>query len=748
MASEQEVKPDDEEKEIALGAHQANPGPKPHVPGYPWLQLNDQGMILPHCILGNMENFRIYCEAKGETELLKRIPVSQRDPGRPHTKTVKKDSVNPSGYRNIQSNALQNWNTHMTQRRQQQDFLSDLLNRPVENLLMNQADHFRETQERRELLNQGTPLPHRGYGYRVGSEFWTLPQRYGDDMSGISATLTQTELGRREPVTHVGQPSSIRKESGLPCDKTLRPSSRTWDQSSYLQQRCQELGEVLQDTDMKKPDISKLEVIGSCKPLTHVTECSSPSIEKEANENGTKKKENLDPLAQYDDVHSDALPGPALRFCGLLARWTGNSPIKQGEVGISETILFEALTGERAFTHLELHNVGSTAIFYSWQQLPIPRYFPHLIKQRKGPHFYFNSSSGVILPGDTKKVEFIFKSAKPGIINELWQFRTHPLLLEGASIQVTLTGMALNRDTTAEKRRFLEERLEKKVTIRMCQSIIDEIMQGISSPERPSSPAELYFTEEQKFLSKNPKLQFLDDTVEDLNKLWQEVNPGQTWDLSVDTLRQAVLAHPDLVKNLDQFNSLVLQLCEPSVPKYKSSSAAAVGRQLWRKLLDRTDDEAGRLRNLLCLPPNDTWSQETEESLTSNTDMADNKDETDENKERAAAKEERSWMRSEVKNDSKRESEPATMEKVEDSRKKKTRRDEVKKRSREKPEKELPMTESVIQQPPEDAEQNEGPKIMEIYTRLLHRKVYALIEELIDNLCAEIDEQNALTCRH
>lgn len=51
-------------------------------------------------------------------------------------------------------------------------------------------------------------------GYHVGSEFWSLPQRYGDEMSGITATLTQTEQGRCKPVTHVGQPSSIRQESG------------------------------------------------------------------------------------------------------------------------------------------------------------------------------------------------------------------------------------------------------------------------------------------------------------------------------------------------------------------------------------------------------------------------------------------------------------------------------------------------------------------------------------------------------
>lgn len=66
----------------------------------------------------------------------------------------------------------------------------------------------------------------------------------------------------------------------------------------------------------------------------------------------------------------------------------------QGEVGINATVIFEALTGERASSHLELHNEGSTAIFHSWQQLPVPHSFPNLRSQPKSPHFYFDSSSG------------------------------------------------------------------------------------------------------------------------------------------------------------------------------------------------------------------------------------------------------------------------------------------------------------------------------------------------------------------
>ncbi|XP_076584343.1 MYCBP-associated protein isoform X2 [Chaetodon auriga] len=725
--------------------------------GFEGLWFDAQGMILPHSILGSLEDFRSYLEDEGETELVKQIPKAQGDPlcearGRHHSEGVENGGGLPSGCRNIQSNALQRWRTHMRLRRRQQQLLSDSLNTPVECLLMNQANRFRETQEQRELLNQVMPLIHSGYGYRVGSEFWSLPQHYGDEVSGITATLTQTEQGRREPVTRIAQPSSIRQESGITCADTLRPASRTWDQSAYLQHQRQELREVLLDTEIKKPDIDGLEVIGSGKPSTSVMMRRSPLLEEkeEEEERMEIKKDNLDPLAQYDDVRLDALSIPALRFCGHLASWTGTSATKQGEIGISGTITFEALTGERASSHLELHNEGSTAIFYSWQQLLIPQSFPHLRSQTKSPVFYFNSSSGVILPGDAQRMEFIFKSKEPGIKTELWQLNTHPMLMQGASMQVTLRGVALYQDKTADQRLFIEKKLEKIVVVELCRSIAYEVLQGVQTPERPSSPAELYITEEHEFLSKNPKLQYHDQTVEDLKKLWQEVNPGHPWDLSVDTLRQAVLSLPEpesaQERSLAQLNSLHLQLSEPSELKYHLT-AAAIGQQLWRKMLDTMVVEAMWLRNLLGLPERDTWFDKKEESLICDADAADNRDDRSEKRGQAGAKEERSGVRSTLKDVNKGESKSATTEKsVElESRKKGKRRDEAGKRTREKRGKESASLtdthpESVSQQPPDD--QNVEADTMDIYTRLLHKKVYALMEDLVDSLCDLMDDLN------
>ncbi|KAM7393953.1 hypothetical protein PAMP_020786 [Pampus punctatissimus] len=73
------------------------------------------------------------------------------------------------------------------------------------------------------------------------------------------------------------------------------------------------------------------------------------------------------------------------------------------------------------------------------------------------------------------------------------------------------------------------------------------------------------------------------------------------------------------------------------------------------------------------------------------------------------------------------------------------RKDEVRKNSKETQERESASLtdarqESISQQLHED--QSVELEVMNIYTRLLHQKVYALMEDLVDTLCKLMDELN------
>ncbi|XP_035993174.1 MYCBP-associated protein [Fundulus heteroclitus] len=681
-----------------------------------YLRFDERGMVLPHSILGSLEDFHSYLEARGEKNLLKQIPEPVRGSASGARRGPRRDTaeggpaqipLKVSHQRSSQTNALQRWDAHMTNRRQKQEELSYSLNRPVENLVMNQAKHFRDTQERREILSRVIPLTHSGYGYGVGCEFWSLPQRIGDELSGITATLTQTERGQQNPNTYVGHPSSIQMEMGTISTGAESTASWAWGQSAYLQHRSQELQDILEDMGIRKPDISKLEVIGTAGPLTSSPEHQSLLLQKEKEEKHDEMKtEKLDTPAQTDYDQLKALPFPALRIHGQLATWTGDPTSDKGEVGISTSVFFESQTGEIVSTDLELHNEGSTVIFYRWHKPPVPQCFSYLSSPNTSVYFYFKSASGVIRPGETQRVEFIFKSEEPGLWTELWQLRTHPPLLQGASIQVRLSGKAFKQDKTADQRCFLENKLEKAVVEKLCRSIMVEVVGRLHTPERPNSPAELYITEEQLFQNTNPKLQYHYQPVEDLKTLWHQVNPGASWDFSVDTLRQAVLSLPDAEpvkeESFSQLNSLYLQLSEPADVQHHLLTPQIIGRQLWIKLLDLMGDEATRLRDVMGLPDKETWADVATPSPT---------DEKVQNK---------------------REEKSGSL--LEESKIKGRKKDDAGKRSREKQGKDSDSLADFGLESTMEI-QSVHPETILTYTRTLHKKVYTWMEDLVDNLC-------------
>ncbi|XP_043106301.1 MYCBP-associated protein isoform X2 [Puntigrus tetrazona] len=601
-------------------------------PGGP--RFDAQGMVLPHSIVGSLEDFRTEMQLRGEMELVQRIPDRQEVP---LLWVEDENDDNKAGVcsemgRSHQSHALQHWAHHMTERRRQQDFISWILQKPAGSLLMNRSSTFRRVQEQRDLISTALPALGAGHGHRVGSEFWSVPQHYGDEMSGISATLTQTERGKRPGVTRVSQPLSTRLESGnVACEA----ASGGWDQSLYLQQRLHELKDVLRDSG--PPEAEALEVLGSGLPVSS----GSPLPDEGEDEDG-ERKEDRAPLALYEDLLRDVELRPALRVCGDLALWTGSTSSHQGQEGVSVRLMFETVTGRSVSADLELKNEGSTVIYYSWERLTPT----HTHTQ----HFYFNNTSAVILPGSTKHISFVFKSASAGIVSESWRLNTHPVLMGGASLRVTLRGVALERDNGAQQRAALEvcacvcvcvsfhpvktlkdavcvcvcvceqKELEQKACVSLCSQMVRDLLRGVHTPERPSSPADLYITDEELFNTLNPHLQYRREPVEALRGLWEQVKGSRgtpPWDLSLTTLGQVLSSGSERDSesretSLNRFNTLILELQRPQIHS-TPVTARDVSVQLWRELLDGLVRESVRLRHSLGLQENNGWTDTSEQ---------------------------------------------------------------------------------------------------------------------------------------
>nr|XP_023651467.1 MYCBP-associated protein isoform X1 [Paramormyrops kingsleyae] len=716
-------------------------------------RFDTRGMVLPHSILGTLENFKQDMEARGELELVKRVPASLGV--RPLVKVVQKGSpVKQHCPLDPQSQALHHWEHHMVERRRQQDFLSRLLHKPVQTLLMTQSDWLRETQERRELISRGLPALCSGQGYHVGSGFWKLPQNIGDEFSGITSTLTRRERGYPEPITRIGQPRRIRLETGNALPEVSPSACRTWAHSLYLQHRWQELGELLMDQGFTQPEIDGLEVIGRNQVFSADTaECCSLNEgkrEQAEEEKETVKRENSaelkNPPAQDDDITPDTVLVPVLHFCGHRACWTGSSPSHQGAVGVTGQLSFEAPIGQKTSSYLELHNEGSTAIYYYWRRQALRHSFReadgHGYRETgghgRGQSFYFNSNTGIILPGEMQRILFTFKSTTAGIFHEAWCLNTHPVLLSGASLQVTLSGVAFHQDENVQQRATLERGLLQKEAASVCRLLLSELLQGAHSPERPDSPAEHHLTEEGCFCRANPQLHYQQGAVQMLRELWEQVAPrggdphhhAPAWDLSVPSLRQTLLAMPEGEREgtvqrhkenaLACFNTLVLEL-QQFHERPQALSPYTIGLQLWRELLDKMVSEALWQRHLLKLPYRDAWADSRLDPAGFNVKKEDN---SEKKGGISVEEEEKKGAMKQPGNDRPTEEQLSSKRKGQDEKHHRMLGEEV-----------LSGGRSLKCDLVESQEE-----LQEQYRQKLYQQTYSLLEELVDSLCELLDE--------
>jgi hypothetical protein len=74
-----------------------------------------------------------------------------------------------------------------------------------------------------------------------------------------------------------------------------------------------------------------------------------------------------DVLAEHPDVVEDVIFGPALLFGGQTANWTGNDNENLGIVALESRLNFETKAGKRVLATFEIHNIGTTSIYYDWR---------------------------------------------------------------------------------------------------------------------------------------------------------------------------------------------------------------------------------------------------------------------------------------------------------------------------------------------------------------------------------------------
>ncbi|XP_041458125.1 MYCBP-associated protein-like isoform X2 [Lytechinus variegatus] len=527
-------------------------------------RFDSTGNILPHSILGSVEAFKMEAVQNGHMEMAEDHPIEPR----PKTPAIKpeygmKVEPKPRDPFMDENQALINWQKKMIERKKTQGYISKLLQKPPETLVMNQAEEYRQTQEERYIIDRAIPAMDYGKGYRVGSEFWKQQERFGDDLSGIHMTLSQTERGYPPPVEHIGYSKLAKSEMGVAWSEgRASPVHYPWKRSQYLKDRKRQLQHVIDELDPFKPDLEGLEVIGTNKPKEKKLDVWTASDDVGTFKIGKGGDHNVIP--NESEMPEEAIPepiiGPALKFNGYPARWTGDSNSHKGQIACSSRVTFEAFAGVRTTSHLELVNDGTTTIYYDWKKIPKQNPFEGCSTPRI-QRFYFNTSSGVLLPGESLRFPFVFKSPNAGIFSETWQLDTRPVVCGGGALQVTLRGVALQEDKNLKQRKEIEEELFAKQAQVAVRRILDELVDGIRTPERAQSPIDAYITDEETFERLNPGMHYANEVVSQLKHLYveqfsEDEKEDREWDLDVTKMKREFLGIEDEEKREDLLNRM------------------------------------------------------------------------------------------------------------------------------------------------------------------------------------------------
>ncbi|XP_048222441.1 MYCBP-associated protein isoform X2 [Perognathus longimembris pacificus] len=518
------LKPKDSRKKVChLVAHSTNPDFTTKPLDYSGLgdKLDDSDKILPHHILGSLKDFKRIAVARGNMKLAEMIHtepclmtvISAKE--EPEPKAPKEEKRPPCALP-PQHNSLKNWQRHIALRKKQQEALSEQLNKPVNELLMHTGETYRRIQEERELISRVLPMQ---YNEKTSTGFWSPLECLGDELTGVIMTKTKTQCGLVEPITHIRKPYAIQMETGIPGRKDAW-YRYTWDRSLFLIYRRKELQDLMAELDFSQQDIDGLEVVGQGQSFSSLTVDDYSVFERSAESSSSEDTIGL--LSCYPDLGPMPILGPSLMFCGKPAVWIkSNNPKGKRNVGIAVRLTFENLEGEKTSSELTVVNNGTAAIWYDWRRQPLLDCFQDLKRDRM-QRFYFNNREGVILPGETKKFTFFFKSANAGIFRESWEFGTHPALLGGSILQVNLHAVSLAQDILREERLLMESKLNAQEAVTIVKSVMEELLRGVWTPERTPSPVDAYLTEEELFQHKHPQLHYKHRVIQNLHQLWHE----------------------------------------------------------------------------------------------------------------------------------------------------------------------------------------------------------------------------------
>jgi len=417
-------------------------------------------------------------------------------------------------------NALQRFATQLEEWENFRKVASKVTKRDVNDLVITRAEEYRELVELRELLEQATPDDIQSGGHSWfhslrgdGSRFIQV----GNIFSGLWVPVKlqkeniDSEIFRKPWLKELSQHRIPHKDGG----------KRTWRDDEYLLARLRRYRKKMQEIAAGKLDFDELmepTCVGLQRPKSRevsekisegrVNASPFPTIEESVEEYNEGICESINNAALPEEEPVEQRQGPALEFY---------PPKLEFHCKVEET-----RTGS-----IQIKNVGTTVLFYEWNEDRPPQGYENVSVGPEDPTKYFRcyNPKGKLLPQSTAMITFSFHSQIAGAYRMNWAVSTHPNLLEPID-QIQLFGMCSTGDPFVELLVQFDDQWSKTMIHRNCEELMNDIFDEATKNPIPH-PDDL--TEEQKeqikFEAVNPMLHWNPDLMKELVGVMEYLNP-------------------------------------------------------------------------------------------------------------------------------------------------------------------------------------------------------------------------------
>ncbi|KAG5898312.1 hypothetical protein JTB14_023001 [Gonioctena quinquepunctata] len=476
-----------------------------------------------------------------------------------------------------EASSLKNWEKWLEERRRVHSKLSQALNKPAGELLMNINEEKRQVQEEK-LLYTHTRINTYFEKYRGNPEFWELPvglknkcgcknpihftvktkeeknvpvglkNKCGCKNPIYFTVKTKEEKNEIPSLEYVGTPDLILEEKNvLPRTRNLY---EIWKKSSYRQTFMLKTFSKLCLLQPHQPDMSKLIVLGKKYPPEYpLSPCPDFSFEM-------IKKPIYHPPISFE---VNAIPKLFVKINGIVFSSKVNVYIANRKIRVffsSNNMLESPL-----IKTLKLENIGRATVRFYWKRYAKFRTFRDIHPNQEEPSpFYFNSTELLLVPGNVFELPIYFKPKTTGHFFESWEITTKPRIWdESFKLIVCLQGVLYDGNIREEAIR-IREMLDTKTRNTLIREILNESLKDLRCMK--SVGITYTYTEKELFecanqesnpAKKTSKYVYNETVIGRLKEFYNQMKAADDddqWDFSIEKLK-AVTRKRDIADYMD-----------------------------------------------------------------------------------------------------------------------------------------------------------------------------------------------------